>query len=146
MTTTIKKNEFTKRDMFEAIIAAFTGAEVPADKAMPEAADIVDFCNKQIANLETARAGAKRRADAKKAEPDALRDAVFAVVAAATEPMTSTEVVLALNDEEATMGKVSNRLTTLVNDGHLYKANATIKDDSGKAAKRMVYSVDPFEA
>lgn len=145
MTTTIKKNEFTKTDMYNAIIAAFTGAEVPADKAMPEAADIVDFCNKQIINLETARAGAKRRADAKKAEPDALQDAVFEVVAAATEPMTASDVVIAMENEDATMGKVSNRLTKLVNEGRLYKANATIKDDSGKAAKRMVYSVDPFE-
>lgn len=144
--TTTKKNEFTKRDMFEAIVAAFTGAEIPADKAMPDAAAIVDFCNKQIANLETAKAGAARRNAAKKAEPDVLRDAVFTVVATATEPMTASEVVIAMDDDEVSMGKVSNRLTKLVNEGRLYKANATIKDDAGKAVKRMVYSVNPFEA
>lgn len=146
MTITTKETKFTKAQMFEAIVAAFTGAEIPADAVMPTADDIVEFCHNQMANLETAKAAAKRRNEAKKAEPDTLRDAVFAVIAAAEEPMTASEVVLALNDEEASMGKVSNRLTKLVNEGMAFKTQATLKDDAGKTTRRMVYATTPFEA
>lgn len=145
MTMTTKETKFTKAQMFEAIVAAFTGAEVPADAIMPTADDIVEFCHNQMANLETAKAAAKRRNEAKKAEPDTLRDAVFAVIAAAEEPMTASEVVLALNDEEASMGRVSNRLTKLVNEGMAFKTQATLKDDAGKTTRRMVYATTPFE-
>lgn len=143
MSNTTKK--FTKRDFYESIIAAFTGAEIPVDKEMPNPDEIVEFCNTQITNLETAKAGAARRNAAKKAEPDALRDKVYNVVASATEPMTAADVVLELNDEEASMGKVSNRLTKLVGEGVVFKAQATMKDDAGKTLKRMVYSAIPFE-
>lgn len=143
MTNTTKK--FTKAEMYTAIIAAFTGEEIPADKEMPTADEIVEFCETQITNLETAKAGAARRKAAKQAEPDTLRDAVYAAVAAATEPMTASEVVIALDDEEASMGKVSNRLSALARDGVIFKAQASIKDAEGKTSKRMVYSVNPFE-
>lgn len=139
MTNTTKK--FTKRDMFEAIAVAFTGEEVPADKEMPTPDEIVEFCNAQLAVLETA----KQRKAEKRNEPDALRDMVYATLATATEAMTAAEVVIALDNEEYTMGKISNRLSALVRDGLVYKTQASIKDAEGKVAKRMVYSISPFE-
>ena len=61
----------TKREMFEAIKAAFTTGECELT------ADVVTaFCDKEIAALDAKAAKAKERAAAKKAEADTLKDLI----------------------------------------------------------------------
>lgn len=136
---------FTKTDIYNAIIAIFTGAEVPADAVLPTPEDIVEFCEGQLAVVETAKVNAAKRKAAQQPEVDALREKIFSILLSADEPMTAAEVVIALDDEEASMGRVSNRLTRLTNDGAIFKAQTTIKDARNKSVNRMVYSATPFE-
>lgn len=137
--------KFTKEQVYTAIRYAFSGELVPADIDLPEPQDIIDFCDNQLERLAVAKEGAKRRKEARKAEPDELRERVYSVVNNAGEPLTASEVVIALDDEDASMGKVSNRLGVLANEGRLYKAQASVKDATGKLVKRMVYSIFPIE-
>lgn len=137
-------NTYTREQVFTAIKYAFSGEPVPADMDLPEPEDIIAFCDNQLERLAIAKEGAKRRKEAKKAEPDPLRDNVLSVVNQAHEPLTASEVVIALNDEEASMGKVSNRLTKLTSEGLIYKAQAVIRNAEGKLIQRMVYFHSPF--
>ena len=59
--------KITKRAMFEAIKETFETGSCKFD-----AATVVEFCDKEIASLDSKAAKAKERAAAKKAEADVL--------------------------------------------------------------------------
>ena len=105
----MKKNEFTKKNYFEAIkAAALAGAdfgEIPADK-------IVEFAENSIAQLDAKAEKAKAKAADKKAEGDALRAAVQDVLT--DEYQTIDQIVLALDDPDVTNSKVVARLSQLI--------------------------------
>lgn len=136
---------YTREQIFTAIKYAFSGEPVPMDMDLPNPDEIIEFCDNQLERLAVAKEGAQRRKEAKRAEPDPLREHVLSVVNQAHEPLTASEVVIELNDEEASIAKVSNRLTKLVDEGVLYKAQAVVRNAEGKNVQRMVYFHLPFE-
>ncbi len=118
----------TKKEMFNFI------ADALADNA-----EVVEFCNKEIALLDKKALKAKERAAAKKAEGDELKGIVQGVLTA--EPMTAADVVEAIvaNGVETTVGKVIYRLNALVKDGVAEKEDVVIETPDGKKAKRKAF-------
>ena len=118
----------TKKEMFNFI------ADALADNA-----EVVEFCNKEIALLDKKALKAKERAAAKKAEGDELKGIVQSVLTA--EPMTAADVVEAIvtNGVETTVGKVIYRLNALVKDGVAEKEDVVIETPDGKKAKRKAF-------
>lgn len=126
--------KITKREMFEAIIKAANGEGWTYD-----AADVVEFCEKEIANLDKKAVKAKEAAAKKRAEGDELTDAVRAALSTDTfEPIA--EIAARIEGEDVTVAKVTYRLTTLVKNGEAEKSEITIPGGEGiKARKIMGY-------
>lgn len=88
------KNEFTQKQMYEAVIAIANGEStaIPADK-------IVEFAEKKLAQLETKSS----KTDSKKSEEQrAVMDMIIAVLCNAEKPMKCGEIVKAVNAENGT--------------------------------------------
>ena len=124
--------KMTKREMYEVIAkAAETGVwEV-------ETADIVAFTAKEIAALDKKAEKARERAAQKKAEGDALRDAVQAVLT--DEFATIADIAAQVDVEDATVHKITYRLTALVKAGMAEKQEVTVEAGEGKKRKVMAY-------
>lgn len=95
-------------------------------------ADLLEFIDKQVEALEKRKVAAAERAEKKRAESDAMTDAILGMIG--EELITVDEIVVALDDEEVTRNKVTARLGKLVKAGVIEKE--TVKVD-GK--KRMAY-------
>jgi hypothetical protein len=113
----------TKRQIFEAL-NTMTFEDVIVGDAIVTDADIKDFIEKSIAQIDARNEKAKERQAQKKAEGDELRAQVKAVLG--TEPMKVTEIVAAINDPEVTSAKVVSRLTQLVNAGDVVKEDIKV--------------------
>ena len=128
--------KITKREMYEAIAAGVKTGEF----AYP-AEDIAEFCEKEIAALDRKAAKAKERAATKAAEADALTALVAdALVADEFKTIADIAAIVAESDSDATVSKVTYRLTKLVKDGVAEKSEVTVPGkDGGKARKVMAY-------
>ena len=92
--------KITKREMFEAIKAAFTTGECELT-----AETVTAFCDKEIAALDTKAAKAKERAAAKKAEADVLMGQVAdALDAEEFKTIADIAAVVAEVNADATVG------------------------------------------
>ena len=128
MANTEKK--ITKRDRYEEIKALL------ADNA-----DIVAFCDNEIALLDGKAAKAKERAATKKAEADALEIAVAGVLTDELQTIADiTDKVIAGNPdiEDVTTAKIQYRLRKLVENGTAVKEEIAV-GDTGKKSKKMAY-------
>lgn len=96
--------------------------------------DLLEFIDKQIETLEARKVAAAKRAEKKRAESDALTDAILAQIG--EELITVDEIVVALDDEDVTRNKVTARLGKLVKAGLIVKD--TVKVDGNK---RMAYKL-----
>lgn len=125
--------KITKREMYEALVAyaEATDMEVQVGEAVVTATDFVAFATKEIEQLDKKAVKAKERAAAKRAEGDALTDAVLAVLTG--EFQTAADVAAQIEDEDATVAKVSYRLGALVKDGKAIKEDIKV-DREGKKA------------
>lgn len=125
--------KITKREMFEALVAyaESTDMEVQVGETTVTAADFAAFATKEIEQLDKKAVKAKERAAAKRAEGDALMDEVLAVLT--SEFQTAAEVAAQIEDEDATVAKVSYRLGALVKDGKAVKEDIKV-DREGKWA------------
>lgn len=94
--------------------------------------ELLEFIDKQIEAIEKRKVAAANRAEKKKAESDALTDAILAQIG--EELITVDEIVVALDDEEVTRNKVTARLGKLIKAGVITKE--TVKVDGNK---RMAY-------
>lgn len=120
----MEEKKMTKRDYFEAI------KEIVAENT-----DLVEFCDKQIEQLDKKAEKAKARAAERKVEGDELRDTIENLL---TEEYQIIDDVLAqLDNEEITKAKVVARLTQLVKNGLAEKAE--VKTEDGK--KVMAYKL-----
>ena len=119
--------KITKRDRFEEI-----------KTLLADNADIVEFCDNEIALLDGKADKAKARAAKKKAEGDALQDEVATLLTG--DFQTIDAIMEGITDAEATKAKVQARLTKLVNAGIAIKDQTTVEVD-GKKVKRMAYSI-----
>lgn len=99
------------------------------------------FAEKKLAQLEKRNESAKIRAAKKKAEGDALLEAVFACVG--DEAKTRTQITSELIDEgyDVTEGKVTARLTKLVKDGRIAKTKDKVGSENGKLKVATVYAL-----
>ena len=91
--------------------------------------DLVEFCERQIAALETKAAKAKERAAAKAAEPDAL---LTLVAGALTGEFQSADAIFEAVEgeiEDTTVYKVRARLTALVHDEVAEKEDIKVEDE-----------------
>lgn len=125
--------KITKREMYEALVAyaEATDMEVEVGETLITAADFVAFATKEIEQLDKKAVKAKERAAAKRAEGDALTEAVLGVLTA--DLQTAAEVAAQIEDEEATVAKVSYRLGALVKDGKAVKEDVKVDRDGKKA-------------
>ena len=125
--------KITKREMFEALVAyaESTDMEVQVGETTVTAADFAAFATKEIEQLDKKAVKAKERAAAKRAEGDALMDEVLAVLT--SEFQTAAEVAAQIEDEDATVAKVSHRLGALEKDGNAAKEDIKV-DREGKRA------------
>ena len=127
----------TKKNVYEALInfvetgdmsyEVLNGDVLEKVNVSPDA--LKAFAENEIEQLDKKALKAKERAAAKRAEADELTDKVKAVLT--EEYKTIAEIVIELDDEEVTAGKVTSRLTKLVNAGEAEKTDV-------KADKRTV--------
>ena len=94
--------------------------------------ELIEFIDKQIETLEKRKVAAAERAEKKKAESDAMTDAILAQIG--NELITVDEIVIALDSEEVTRNKVTARLGKLVKAGTIVKEAVKVE-----GIKRMAY-------
>lgn len=99
------------------------------------------FAEKKLAQLDKRAESAKIRAAKKKAEGDALIEAVFACIG--DEAKTRTQITSELIDEgyDVTEGKITARLTKLVKDGRIAKAKGKVTGEDGKSKTATLYAL-----
>lgn len=124
--------KITKRDMFTNIINVFQTGESAYDPA-----DVIAFCEKEIAALDSKAIKAKERAAAKKAEADVLLDQVKAVLTADFQPIADIAAAVAEVNPDATVAKVTNRLTKLVAGEVAEKTDLTIPGVDGAKSRKV---------
>ena len=125
MENTVKKTKAMYfAELREMVLAAVE------DKAQQD--ELVEFIDKQIETLEKRKVAAAERAEKKKAESDAMTDAILAQIG--NELVTVDEIVTALDSEGVTRNKVTARLGKLVKAGTIVKEAVKVEGN-----KRMAY-------
>ncbi len=123
--------KITKREMFEAIKETFETGSCKFD-----AATVMAFCDKEIASLDAKAAKAKERAAAKRAEADVLMTQVEAALTDEFRTIADIAADVAAVNADATVSKVTYRLTKLVEAGVAEKTDTTVPGvDGGKSRK-----------
>ncbi len=124
--------KITKREMFEAIKETFeTGS------CKFEADVVMAFCDKEIAALDSKAAKAKERAAAKKAEADVLMTQVAEALTGEFATIADIAAAVAEVNADATVSKVTYRLTKLVEAGVAEKTDVTIPGGDGVKARKV---------
>jgi hypothetical protein len=124
--------KITKREMFEAIKETFETGECKFD-----AATVMAFCDKEIASLDSKAAKAKERAAAKKAEADVLMDQVRDALTGEFQTIADIAAAVAEVNADATVSKVTYRLTKLVEAGDAEKTDVTVPGVDGAKARKV---------
>ena len=125
----------SKREFYEAIINTMQTGEC---QYAPE--DVIKFCENEIALLDKKAVKAKERAAAKKAEPDALYDIVADALTDEFQTIAEIAAKVAETDSEATVAKVTNRLTKLCNAEVAERTEVTIPaTETSKSRKAKAF-------
>lgn len=119
------EKKITKKDILRGIIDTL---ENGSSEILEE--DIISYCRKEIAALDRKAEKAKEAAQKRKAEGDELTDKIREVVGEEYE--TIADITAKVDYENATVGKVSYRLSQLVKMGELEKDKITIGEGSDK--------------
>ena len=129
--------KITKREMFEAIKETFETGTCKFD-----AATVMAFCDKEIASLDSKAAKAKERAATKKAEADVLMDQVRDALTGEFQTIADIAAAVGEVNPDATVSKVTYRLTKLVEAGDAEKTDVSIPGvDGGKARKVKAFRI-----
>ena len=129
--------KITKREMFEAIKETFETGTCKFD-----AATVMAFCDKEIASLDAKAAKAKERAAVKKAEADVLMDQVRDALTGEFQTIADIAAAVAEVNADATVSKVTYRLTKLVEAGDAEKTDVSVPGvDGGKARKVKAFRI-----
>ena len=123
------EKKITKREMYEAIKTGCTTGEWTVSDV-----EVAEFCDNEIALLDKKAIKAKERAAEKRAAGDELTDAVraaltdeFAIIADIAAKVAETY------GEDATIARVTYRLTQLVKNGEA--ENGDVKVEGGEGQK-----------
>ena len=123
------EKKITKRDNFNAII----GVLIDADRE-----DLAKVIEHEIELLDAKSSKAKATAAKKKAEGDALRDAVQAVLT--DEFQTIADITAKVEGEDISAAKVQYRLNALVGAGIAVKEQVTVGEGESRR-KLMAYAI-----
>lgn len=134
----------TKREMYEALINLATNGTLTyetADGTAEVTAEALSaFAQNEIDLLDKKAVKAKERAAQKRAEGDALTDAVRAVLT--DEFQTIADIAAQIEGDEVSVAKVSYRLTQLTKNGEAERSETTIAGkDGAKASKKAVFKL-----
>ena len=136
MENTVKKTKAMYfAELREMVLAAVE------DQAQQD--ELLEFIDKQIETLEKRKVAAAERAEKKKAESDAMTDAILAQIG--NEPITVDEIVIALDSEEVTRNKVTARLGKLVKAGTIVKEAVKVEGNK-RMAYRLATDADAVDA
>ena len=123
------EKKITKREMYEAIKTGCTTGEWTVSDV-----EVAEFCDNEIALLDKKAIKAKERAAEKRAAGDELTDAVRAAL---TDEFTVIADIAAkvaeTYGEDATVARVTYRLTQLVKNGEA--ENGDVKVEGGEGQK-----------
>ena len=129
--------KITKREMFEAIKETFETGSCKFD-----AATVMAFCDKEIASLDAKAVKAKERAAAKKAEADVLMGQVEDALTGEFQTIADIAAAVGAVNADATVSKVTYRLTKLVEAGVAEKTDVSVPGvDGGKARKVKAFRI-----
>ena len=123
------EKKITKKDNFNAIIEVLT--EVGRE-------DLAKVIEHEIELLDAKSSKAKATAAKKKAEGDALRDAVQAVLT--DELQTIADITAKVEGEDVSAAKVQYRLNALVGAGIAVKEQVTVGEGESRR-KLMAYRI-----
>ena len=126
------ENRITKREMFANIISVFQTGESAYDPA-----DVIAFCEKEIASLDAKAVKAKERAAAKKAEADVLMEQVKDALTDEFAPIADIAAIVAEVNPDATVAKVQYRLGKLVEAEVAEKTDLTIPAAEGGKSRKV---------
>lgn len=135
------ESKITKKMHYEGMIAYFEGADTELTETQ-----FIEFCKAQIADLDKKAAKAKERAAAKKAEADELTNLVHAALTGEFQSIADIAAVVAESDAEATVAKITNRLTRLVDAGVAEREQLAVETGEGKKRKCMHYKLRDISA
>lgn len=124
----MEKTRVTKKDCFNAIIDILMDVE--------NSAELVAFCEKEIAQLEKKAESAKAAAAKKKAAADVLTEAVAAALT--DEFATIAEITERVEGDEVTSSKVQYRLNKLAECGRAVKGEVTVSGGEGTKSRKLV--------
>ena len=125
--------KITKKEMYAAIKEAFETGACKFDKDT-----VIAFCDKEITALDNKAAKAKERAATKKAEADVLYDQVAdALNTEEFQTIADIAATVAEVNADATVSKVTYRLTKLVEAGVAEKTDITIPGGEGVKARKV---------
>ena len=136
MENTVKKTKAMYFAELREMVLAAVEDQVQRD-------ELVEFIDKQIETLEKRKVAAAERAEKKKAESDAMTDAILAQIG--NELITVDEIVVALDSEEVTRNKVTARLGKLVKAGTIVKEAVKV-DGNKRMAYRLATDADAADA
>ena len=120
--------KITEREIYTAMLNGTLDAEVAKE-----------FAEKKIAQLDKRNAGAKVRAERKRAEGNEITEGIFNVLTA--EGMTRDQVAEAYGDESLSVAKVGARLNQLVSAGRVRKETIKVANGEGKMTNKVAYFV-----
>ena len=123
-------NKLTERDLYNSILNGNVDADV-----------LKAFAEKKLAQLDKRSESAKRRAAVKRAEGDALVEAVFTHVGDEAKTRAQITSELVAEGFDVTDAKVGARLTKLVNDGRIAKAKGRVAGEDGKSKAATLYAL-----
>ena len=113
--------KLTKKDYYNLIKGIIENTEVEGKDGLME------FIDKQVAQIEAKAEKAKERATEKKVVGDELREIVKGALT--NEYQTANDITDKIDNEEVTKAKVVARLTQLVKAGEVEKADAKTEDN-----------------
>ena len=136
--------KMTKRNVFEALINLATDGELVYGEGRIEimAEDLKAFAENEIALLDKRAGRAKATAAKKRAEGDALMEAVEAALTDEFEP--TADIAARVEGDEVTVAKITYRLNKLVANGVAEKtdmkipATETTKARTVKGFRRLI--------
>ena len=101
--------------------------------------ELLAFIDNQMQLLDNKAAKAKENADKKKADGDALREVVYKVLS--DELQTIDAITARIEGEDVTKGKVTARLTQLINTGLIVKDIVKTEDGRKVTAYKLAVTV-----
>lgn len=112
-------------------------------EGMADNADVVAYCENELALLEAKKVKAKERQDKKRAEGDELQASVYEVIT--DEPQTRDDILAAVieatGNSELTVGKIQAKLNNLVSKACTV-AKCDVKTEDGKKKTAYVLATD----